>query len=855
MRRLAIWAASVLVAGGATALGGNAHYPDNRPPLKETPFTALPLGSVRAHGWLQKQLEMQRDGLTGRAEEALVELNHTSAWRGGDKDDWERSPYYVKGLVPLAYTLDDPALKERAKKWVEWCVASQRPDGFYGPKSNDDWWPRMVSNYFLRDYHEASGDRRVLALLTKYYRHMLATLPQRPLKEWGKSRAGDEMDTAIWLYNRTGDAFLLDLVDLLRKQAYDWPTIMHENAFQSFGTDFQPKHNVNVPQAMKMPAVAWQRSGDPRDREAVDAGHAHLIREHGLSVGLQSGTEFLAGRSPGQGIEFCSVVEQMLSDETVVRISGDGRHADRLEQMAYNALPAAWNRDLTALRYYTLPNHVTARRGPTGFGQNYDNGIVYGPRSGFPCCCFNVHHGWPKFAQNSWAATVDNGLAVIAYAPSVVTAKVGGGGGATATVAQETSYPFGDEVRLRVTMTAPATFPLALRTPGWCEGASVTVNGQPAEAPAPGAFGRITREWRTGDEVVVKLPMTVRVRRGLYDSVSVHRGPLVYALQIDAAKRVVGQPAPGFDEFEQLPSGAWNYALKIDETDPARSFELLVDRPNPAAPVPAPAAAANPFTPETTPVKLTATARKVPEWGLGWNGVIAADPPASPVRSSQPDERVTLVPFGALDLRLTDFPVLGEPAAAAAARPLLFDFDRNDTAGWTWVGGGWWAHGGRLRTTPTGGAPGFKALVERGTFRDVRVEADVTPPPAGDAGVIFRVARPSIGADAYEGYYAGVSASGRQVVVGRADGKAWTPLKAVERAIPSDRGTKLSVTAVGNRIEVRLNGEAEPVIALTDDRWPAAGQVGVRMYTTDNDRAVSAFDDVRVTPLDAGAGR
>ena len=568
MKRLLVLAAAVISMGAPEGLGGNAHYPDSRPPLKETPFTALPLGSVRARGWLLKQLEMQRDGLTGRAEEALVELNETSAWRGGNKDDWERSPYYVKGLVPLAYTLDDAGLKGRVTKWVEWCLKSQRADGFYGPASNDDWWPRMVSNYFLRDYHEATGDGRVPTLLSKYYRYMLENLPKRPLKEWGKSRAGDDMDTAIWLYNRTGEAFLLEVVDLLRKQAYDWPSIMHENRFQAFGTDFQPKHNVNVPQAMKMPAVAWQRSGDARDRAAIEAGRAHLMREHGLSVGLQSGTEFLAGRSPGQGIEFCSVVEQMLSDETIVRIFGEGRYADRLEQMAYNALPAAWNRDLTALRYYTLPGHVIARRGPQGFGQNYDNAVVYGPRSGFPCCCFNVHHGWPKFVQNSWAATSDNGLAVIAYGPSVVKAKVGGGAGATATVVQETEYPFGEEVRLAVTVDTPTTFPLVVRTPEWCEGASVTVNGRRVEAASPGEFVKIGREWKSGDRVVVRLPMKVRVRRGVHESVSVHRGPLVYSLPIEPAARVVGHPAEGFAEFEQTPKGAWNYALAVDEKEP-----------------------------------------------------------------------------------------------------------------------------------------------------------------------------------------------------------------------------------------------------------------------------------------------
>jgi hypothetical protein len=819
----------------------NAHYPSDRSPLQQTPFVALPLGSVHANGWLLKQLQMQREGLTGHAEQVMVELNETSAWRGGDKDNWERSPYYVKGLVALAYTLDDPQLKKRAQVWIDWCLGSQRPDGLYGPSQNDDWWPRMVSNYFLRDYYDATADPRVLPFLRNYYHYMLSELPRRPLRDWAKSRAGDDMDTAIWLYNRTGDTALLDLVDLLRKQAYDWPTIMTDNTFMSFGTDFQPRHNVNIAQAMKMPIVSWQRTGDARERSAIDIGYEHLMREHGLAIGMQSGTEFLAGRSPSQGVEFCAIVEQMLSEETILRITGDAKWADRLEQLAYNALPAAWNRDLTALRYYTLPNHVIARRGPTGFGQNYDNGLVYGPRSGYPCCCFNVHQGWPKLVQNSWAATGDNGLAVVAYAPTTVTAKVGEDAGATATIAEETRYPFDEEIRFKITVSAPAAFPLALRTPQWCDQISITVNGQSINAAKPGEFVKINRQWNSGDEVVVRLPMKVRIERGVYQTAVVHRGPLIFSLRIHDDKHVVDQAAPGIAETEEIPASVWNYALSLQSHPPAGDIELLKDA--------TPAAGDNPFTPSTTPVKLQATARPLPQWDLAWNGVTAAEPPGSPAPANTSDARVTLIPFGAEDLRVTNFPVVGQ-SPDPIAHPLVFKFDQNEATGWTFIGGDWWAHDGQLRTTNTGGAPGFKALLESVACGDLRIDADVTPPPTGDAGVIFRVNKPSIGPDAYEGYYAGVSASGNQVILGSADGRSWTPLKIVSRPIAADHSTKLSVTAVGNRIEVRVNDEVQPTISFSDSRW-TSGQIGLRMYTIDNDHAVSAFGNVGITPTPA----
>ena len=640
----AIKAIAKITVSAAPLVPGEAPVVGNQGTLVKTPFIPLPLGSIKAEGWLLEQLELQKTGATGLAEQLYNELGSDSAWLGGNaaSSDWERPVYYVKGLVALAYTLGDTELEDKAVKWIEWALQSQKADGSFGPASSNDWWPRMPMLYAMRDYYEATGDARILTFMTKYFNYQAANLAARPLSDWSKARVGDNIDTVLWLYNRTLEDNLLTLADTLKNQGYDHTDIFTNDKFFDFGTDFHPNHNVNVSEDIKMPTIYYQRSGSDADKNAFRIGDNNLLKYHGQITGMPSGSEFLAGLSSTQPVELCAIVERMQSNEAAQMILGDPYLGDQLEKIAFNALPGAMSKDIKQHQYYSLPNQVQSTISGRGHRQDYTTGLVPSPDSGFPCCRFNMHMGWPYYVKNMWAATDDGGIAAMAYGPSNVTTKINN---QLVTVTETTNYPFEEQLQFTVNTTASNTFPLKLRIPEWCDSPVVEVNGQVQTGVTAGEYFTIDRTWTDGDVVTLSVPMKVKTSTQVSNSVGVERGPLVYSLKIGENWVLKTERFPGFGEYEVFPTTAWNYGLVVDKNDPEATISVNKG-----------AMPENPFIQQTTPITLTAKAKKIPSWGLGPNGKDADEVPLGPVISAQAEETVTLVPFGAENLRLTYFP-------------------------------------------------------------------------------------------------------------------------------------------------------------------------------------------------------
>jgi len=627
----------------------------NRAPLASNAFYPLPLGAVRPVGWLRKQLEIQANGLGGHLDETWADVGPNSGWLGGTGESWERGPYFVDGLVPLAYLLDDARLKAKAQRYIDWTLNHQTASGLLGPPSNDDWWPRMVMLKALTQYHEATGDARVIPAMQRYFEFQLAELPKRNLRDWGKFRWQDNVWSVLWLYNRTGDLKLLDLARLLHLQGYDWPAqyanFQYTKRISSEYLDSAPggplkelslaTHGVNNGQAVKSGPVWSQISGSEDDRRAASRMISQLDKYHGLPNGMFSCDEHLAGLDPSQGSELCTVVEYMFSLEQSLAILGDPEFGDRLERLAFNALPGTLTDDMWAHQYNQEPNQVECSLHRRPWTTDGPESNLFGLEPNFGCCTANFSQGWPKFAASLFMISQDDGVVAAAYAPCEVRTVVRD---THVHVEQETDYPFRGTVHMTVNPASPLAFPLLLRIPAWAADVAIKVNGRPLPAPAPRTFARIERTWRSGDSVDIEFPLVPRVSRWFRDSVAVERGALVFSYGIGEGwlkLRDRGMTA----DWQVYPTTPWNYALALNDASSSHGITVIETE-----------VGNHPFSGKNVPVKLQVKGRKLPDW-RAVEGV--ADPvPQSPVTSDQPEETVTLIPYAAAKLRITAFPQL-----------------------------------------------------------------------------------------------------------------------------------------------------------------------------------------------------
>lgn len=635
----------------------NVNYVSNRAPMMPQQFIKLPTGSIKPDGWLLTQLQLQKDGLNGHLGEISAWLQkEDNAWlKAGGKWGWEEVPYWLRGYAGVAYLFEDKAMLDEAKIWIESILKSQRENGNFGPsaetKGTQDFWPNMIALWILQSYHEYTGDARVIDFMTRYF-HFQLTVPDELFmrKSWQHYRGGDNLWSVAWLYNRTGDAKLLELADKIHRNTANWTK----------ATELPTWHNVNVAQGCREPATYYLFTGDSNMMKA-SYNVQSLVRR---SFGQVPGGMFSADENarigffdPRQGTETCGFAEQMASDEIMLLITGDPYWAENCEDIAFNSYPAAFMPDYKSLRYITSPNMVMSDS--ENHKPGIDNAGPFLAMNPFSSRCCQHNHGfaWPYYAEHLILTTPDNGAAAVLFNACEAQMKVADG--KEIVIKEMTDYPFDTQISFTVeTNEETVKFPFYIRIPSWTRNASLKINGKAtAVNTESGNYLCIHREWKNGDKVEVNYPMEISYRTWQVNknSVSVDYGPLTLSLRIaekyvekNSAETAIwdskwqeGADTSQWPSYEIYPDSPWNYALQVQSVKLKERKDL---KPG-----------VNPFTQADIPLVFEAYGRQIPDWKIDEYKLCGVLPDEDAVKSDT-SEKLELIPMGAARLRISAFP-------------------------------------------------------------------------------------------------------------------------------------------------------------------------------------------------------
>ena len=616
--------------------------------LHEPAFRFLPMTKVKPTGWLLNQLKIQADSLSGQLDKFWPDIKD-SKWIGGEAEGWERMPYWLDGFIPLAFLLDDEDMKSRAVTYMQAIMDNQCDDGWLCPTTKEergayDTWSFILILKVLVVYHDATEDPRVEEVVERALYSLDRHIDSHTLFGWAQTRWFEALIAICWLYERTGEGWLIKLATKLKSQGFDWQALYKNWPYEEHEVRFRwsfMSHVVNNAMAQKCGALLWRMSGEESDKAFSQTMDDMLEKYHGMVTGMFSGDECLAGKEPIQGSELCAVVEYMYSLEQVMAITGESQFGDRLERVTYNALPATFSPDMWTHQYVQQVNQVqcSTEEDRVFFTVGKDANL-FGLEPNFGCCTANLSQGWPKFAASLFMRSEDT-LAVAAYAPCAMHTEIDGVGVAMEVV---TDYPFKDKVTVKVKTDQSVNFKLKLRIPSWCASPTAVCDGK--LAVVAGGYFVFDGPWSGDSAIELTFPMEAKLVSRPNNLYAITRGPLVYTLPIgenwvQINKDMLGREYPHCD-YEVYPTTNWNYGLCVD--DQAVS-NLIFDEK---------AVGDCPFSPEGAPIKVEVQGKKV-EWSME-NGSAKAVPEMTWVEDAC--ETLRLIPYGCTTLRMTEMPLI-----------------------------------------------------------------------------------------------------------------------------------------------------------------------------------------------------
>ena len=637
-------------------------------------FSKLPLGDIKAEGWIKQQLEIEAQGVSGHFDELepnMIAKPYVTREREEQIHvSWsaEISATYWTGLVQLAFVLDDEKLKKKAEAWVNGVLAAQEPDGYMGAYQQTD---NRMEDYnacgvgfavrALIAYYEATGRKDVLDAC---HRGLLWFV-----KEW-KGHYTDYagpilIESMAVVFLHTGDKSLLEWAESYMKwldKNSRWPNSV--SAYLRETINHCTIHAVAYGMALPMPAILYSCNGNQEYLQASINATEKVMSLCGQRTGApSSNNEWLSPPGATCETEYCNFATFAQSFAWLAMIDGDAKYGDWIEKIVFNGAQGAKKKDGRAIAYMSSPNQVLATQNSSIYGPRADM-EVYAPIYPVSCCPAQAVRVIPEYVRMFAMSDCDENLYFCCYGPCSMTTRAGG---VNVKIEEKTEYPFNDEIEFNLSLERDAKFSLNFKIPTWCKSPSFFVNGQEIKDNfQPGTYFQINRSWKNGDSVRMEFPAEIQIHTvddrdsANRQPYTIERGPLLFALPINPKwNEVKGSPLTplpdGWSWYEACPDYhlhdnihvfhegcPWNYALDMKDLSPTSEIRFLRED-NPTG---------NPW--EKSPVSIEIPAHKIIH-GFAHNTQKTYEPYGG-WELSDKIESIRLVPYGCTNLRISYFP-------------------------------------------------------------------------------------------------------------------------------------------------------------------------------------------------------
>lgn len=590
---------------------------------------------LKPEGWLKRQLEIQAEGLSGNLHKIWPDIRD-SAWIGGNREGWERVPYWLDGFIPLAYLLENEEMIATVKKYIDAIVSAQEDDGWICPCEKDkrakyDTWATQLICKVLKVYYDCSGDERIPQVVYRVLKNYYELLKSGEIKlfTWGKYRWFESFISLNFLYERYGEDWIKDLAKIIKEQGFDYNTTV-ENWEKPSHVWKLNTHIVNMTMMLKSEAVSHDLLGE-KYTDNAEKLREFLDKYNGTAFEGFTGDEVLSGLDPTKGTECCAVVEQMYSYEEIFAHTGENKWAERLEVLAFNALPATISEDMWTHQYVQQVNQIACQKTMimAPWSTNGPNAHTFGLEPNYGCCTANFNQGWPKFALSPF---MHNGSTIInaVMLPSVLNDN-------GITIKLETNYPF--ENKMHYYIDSEKDFDFVIRIPSFAK--NLKVNGENAETKD---LEFAIKTGKTEIELVFETAPHLKERsNNLY---ALQMGSLLFSVPVAYEKEMREYTKKGVErkfpycDYEFVPKTPWNYGYSNAD------FEVIFNGISDV-----------PFSQANPPVTIKANMQQI-NWGLKFPYKSVARKTPKSIKPISDIQSIELCPYGCARLRMTEMPVL-----------------------------------------------------------------------------------------------------------------------------------------------------------------------------------------------------